>query len=845
MGDLSLGFEKSCVEIEQKLVGCRRAGYHALDCIRLKCSSEGAAVTQSLLAFSNDRAVYVTNLTGTRYSLVSHEGIVNCLRCQRLGGQGNLYGTGVLVSGDAAGALCVWRPQGLIHRFDLAKLFSTTDSATDHSLFSIVCLAVPPGAGEVATVGTSGPLFSCTSGGYLYAFEYANTASAVQLTALPESVDCLPLGSGAIRSEQSFDGCYLVFVGNTIGTIEGFLYNSKHQTFARTTTIEGHADCIRDVALHVMDIRNQCADQLQNRRNATGHVLLASASQDGTARLWLVASSTHQGHLDLIDDPECLTVLYDHQSAVTTVKFIRGSCCADERPRLLTAAFDRTVKLWELSGDSAPRIQRVAEMGVIGEQSSFHGFYSAAYGEWDDGQSVVFATTYTGAVFQWRNASSQNLWRNDEPCIRGHNLGVTDLDWCPPDGLMLVTVSRDMTCRLFAKAQVTTAYQWVELARPQVHGHEIFAVRFVGKSGLKLASAAEEKAVRLFDAPQQFVEELSGILQTTRPEACSDGKPRPVRASRIALSLTNQPEYEASESNEGEEIHRDLSPSAGRLGRFPASGASPRTEATLQQDTLWPECEQLFAHPNNVQRLDSIEQQDGSFILASACVAQSMRESAIQLWEIQDAAVELHDLRCHDLTVTDLRFAYRIVGKTRRNLLLSVARDRSWIVWNVHSREVISRRKNAHARMILTCAWVDPQQGLFATGGRDKCIHLWQVSNFDAPEAESLAEPLQSWRLHSAVTAMDVFSDRPDRAIVLAGLESGALHGFSVSTVAPYCSKALQMSENVRHVRAVSRIRFRPRSRGVFASCSEDGSVMIARILTTEKNEVADTVSTF
>lgn len=50
---------------------------------------------------------------------------------------------------------------------------------------------------------------------------------------------------------------------------------------------------------------------------------------------------------------------------------------------------------------------------------------------------------------------------------------------------------------------------WHEVARPQVHGYDLLNVVFI--TPLKFASIADEKVVRVFEAPRGFVE-LTGKL---------------------------------------------------------------------------------------------------------------------------------------------------------------------------------------------------------------------------------------------------------------------------------------------------------------------------------------------
>lgn len=59
---------------------------------------------------------------------------------------------------------------------------------------------------------------------------------------------------------------------------------------------------------------------------------------------------------------------------------------------------------------------------------------------------------------------------------------------------------------------------WHEIARPQVHGYDLLNVVFI--NALRFASIADEKVLRVFDAPRTFVElaETLGIAQFDRKE---------------------------------------------------------------------------------------------------------------------------------------------------------------------------------------------------------------------------------------------------------------------------------------------------------------------------------------
>lgn len=93
----------------------------------------------------------------------------------------------------------------------------------------------------------------------------------------------------------------------------------------------------------------------------------------------------------------------------------------------------------------------------------------------------------------------------------GHFDSVEDLIW-DPSGEFVITVGTDQTSRLHAPwveegKQVT----WHEIARPQVHGYDMTCIASLGR--FRFASGAEEKLIRVFEAPKNFLENFARICQ--------------------------------------------------------------------------------------------------------------------------------------------------------------------------------------------------------------------------------------------------------------------------------------------------------------------------------------------
>lgn len=62
---------------------------------------------------------------------------------------------------------------------------------------------------------------------------------------------------------------------------------------------------------------------------------------------------------------------------------------------------------------------------------------------------------------------------------------------------------------------------WHEISRPQIHGYDMQCLAMVGK--FQFVSGADEKVLRVFQAPRNFVENFANISGTSREKllACS------------------------------------------------------------------------------------------------------------------------------------------------------------------------------------------------------------------------------------------------------------------------------------------------------------------------------------
>lgn len=137
----------------------------------------------------------------------------------------------------------------------------------------------------------------------------------------------------------------------------------------------------------------------------------------------------------------------------------------------------------------------------------------------------IFAYTYGGAVHRWGRPNQdegEQQWKA-KLTVKGHFGEVTDLCWDPSSKSCLVSCSSDQTTRLITKfgpreAGTNTYY---EISRPQVHGYDINSITCLKNQSqntsddqqypFKILSGGDEKVIRLFDAPYNFVKRFNHL----------------------------------------------------------------------------------------------------------------------------------------------------------------------------------------------------------------------------------------------------------------------------------------------------------------------------------------------
>ncbi|KAK1835421.1 WD40-repeat-containing domain protein [Podospora conica] len=536
--------------------------------------------------------------------------------------------------------------------------------------------------------------------------------------------------------------------------------------FSLQATLSGHENWVRSL------------DFIREKPDAAGSdLLLASASQDKYIRIWRV----HQGtalsalsaagvdmavgslmpgnkihKLSAAGQKYCVmfeALLLGHDDWIYSAKWAR-SASSDARLQLLSASADNSLSIWESDADSGIWIT-VARLGEISREKgattatgSIGGFWT---GLWSPTASTVVTLGRTGSWRRWDLDPATDAWRQ-ALAISGHTRAVTGLSWAR-DGSYLLSTSSDQTTRLHAEWTATNT--WHELARPQIHGYDLNCIDTLGPSSF--VSGADEKLLRVFTTPQSVAHLLSRLTPVPLPTNAST---LPDAANMPVLGLSNKAIDVAGPTPDDNETPAPPS-------TLDVVSDHPPYEESLSRHTLFPETEKLYGHGYEISCLAATS--DGALV-ASACRATSLNHAVIRLFETARWTEVKPPLAAHALTVARLRF-----GGEGDRYLLSVGRDRQWVVWERTGGEeggytLLQAEAKGHSRMILDAAWAEGGR-VFATAGRDKMVKVWVRREEGGKFVLGLAVAQEH-----AVTALDFAAGGEEGRMVLAvGTEAGRL----------------------------------------------------------------------
>uniref|UniRef100_A0AC11C9Z6 Elongator acetyltransferase complex subunit 2 n=1 Tax=Ovis aries TaxID=9940 RepID=A0AC11C9Z6_SHEEP len=459
----------------------------------------------------------------------------------------------------------------------------------------------------------------------------------------------------------------------------------------------------------------------------------------------------------------------------------------------------------------------------------------------------------------WAPDEESGVWLEQkewtpEIVISGHFDGVQDLTW-DPEGEFIITVGTDQTTRLFApwKRKDQSQVTWHEIARPQIHGYDLKCLAMINR--FQFVSGADEKVLRVFSAPRNFVENFCAITgQSLNHVLCNQDGDLPEGATVPALGLSNKAVFQgdmASQHSDEEELLNSAGFEYHQVAFQPSLLTEPPTEDHLLQNTLWPEVQKLYGHGYEIF---CVACSNSKTLLASACKAAKKEHAAIILWNTASWK-QVQNLIFHSLTVTQMAFS------PDDKFLLAVSRDRTWSLWKrqdtippeldpIFSLFAFTNKVTAvHSRIIWSCDW-SPDGKYFFTGSRDRKVVVWGECDSSDDAIEHSIGPCSSvLDVGGAVTAVSVCPvlNLSQRYVVAVGLECGkiCLYSWKKTDQVPEINdwiRCVETSQSQSHTLAIKKLCWKncngktEQNEGEgaewlqFASCGEDHTVKIHRV---------------
>ncbi|KAK6619878.1 hypothetical protein RUM44_006278 [Polyplax serrata] len=630
---------------------------------------------------------------------------------------------------------------------------------------------------------------------------------------LDVKLDIFPSTDVVVLACAADDNKVHIFVEQKRSEIDGV--DDDHQ-FYKIHVLSGHEDWVRSIDFypHGSDLYLATASQdtyirvYKFERKIEQHGKSNSYSKEvlEVEENIIKIGSTHNMHHYAVS---LETVLAGHEGWVYGVSWHPELCtlpsetAMDKTPemtdnppnlKLLSSSMDKSLIVW--APDKSGIWSEEARVGEVG--GNMLGFYGGKFGP--QGQ-LIMGHGYQGSFHIWAYDEVSKNWE-PKVVVGGHTAEVTDLAW-DTNGNYCLSIGGDQTTRLHAPwvRSSTEEVTWHEIARPQIHGYDLSCLAML--SQYKFASGAEEKVIRAFTAPNNFVENFKRICDIKVDSKEVKAERLPQGASIPALGLSNKPVFEQMKK-EGYLVDDEYPD----LYFSPIHLTKPPTEENLMQNTLWPEAQKLYGHGYEIYSLAA--RHDG-VVLASASKATVPEHAAIILWNAK-TWLQIQKLVAHQLTVTQMSFSPN--GK----YLLSVSRDRKWCLFAVKEDgklyELVATsdaKNNIHTRVIWCCCWTS-DSSTFATGSRDGKIGIWYPYATQGTDRKVVVVNLVT-SLELAKESITALAFAPvaknDCHLLAVGLECGSISLFSFS------DKILEninvvMGGNLGHSLTIKRLAFRP-----------------------------------
>ncbi|KAF2789182.1 WD40 repeat-like protein, partial [Melanomma pulvis-pyrius CBS 109.77] len=787
------------------------AGFFSIGGNRNPAAADWDTDGLQLLAFGADSCIALWNPLdpenrGVQAILNGHSKVVNAVKFF----PAQSPGVSILLSGSADHTLRIWRGrEGPKLDFELVK------TLTEHQ-GPITRISVLSGSNLFATGASDG---SVKIWRLLHDSDFT-AVDAELLQTITLTPKYFPLNIALATLDES---SIVLAVAGTRSTVQVYISQDTHFDLAATLT--GHEGWIR-----ALTFTRESSDD-------DSDLLLASASQDKYIRLWRV----HRGEelpavSSALNDPALgvlgkslsnkvhrieskaakysitfEALLLGHEDWIYTASWRHR----EGKLQLLSTSEDNSLAIWESDPTSGVWVCSM-RLGEISAQKGSTTATGSAGGFWiglwsPDGNSVV-SLGRTGSWRMWTYASSEDMWAQ-RVAVTGHVKEVKGVCWSR-NGSYLLSDSSDQTTRLFAEWKRGSQISWHEFSRPQIHGYDLNCIDSITDS--QFISGADEKLLRVFDEPKGVADILSRLCNIKTTDA-----DLPDAANIPVLGLSNKAIQTVGDDEpveNGDVDDREAVDPASVVRKSTLDFNHPPFEDHLARHLLWPETEKLYGHGYEISAVATSN--DGSLV-ATACRASSIDHAVIRLYDTKEWLEVKPPLKAHSLTVTALQFS------PDDKYLLSVGRDRQWVVWERSVDSTFSLKfsnPKGHTRMILGTSWAPLEQPTFFTAGRDKNVKIWQFTDTE-PQLKSTVSAT------SAVTAVASSRQISHGQLVFAfGTESGEISIGSLSAETLEQAQITTVSRKLSPAKTINQIVWRPGKDDIkqqLAVASDDTSVRI------------------
>jgi WD40 repeat protein/serine/threonine protein kinase len=425
-----------------------------------------------------------------------------------------------------------------------------------------------------------------------------------------------------------------------------------------------------------------CQLELRTLKGHTGQVFsvafdpdgsrLASASADGTIKVWDVASGQE------------LRELKGHIGQVSSVAF------SPDGSRLASAS-DETIKIWDAARGQVLRTLK----GHTGDVQSVT--FSP------DGRRLASASV-DNTIKVW------DLARGNEPrTLKGHTGAVLSVAFSP-DGSRLASASYDGTIKLWNTAN---GHQLLTFTG---HAGRVTSVAF-GPDSSRLASAGFDRKIKVWDtASGEKLREFNGHTGVVLSVAFSpDG-------SRLASASGDQT-IKVWDTASGQEVrtlkgHTNwvlsvaFSPHGSRL----ASASDDQTIKVWDTASGGKELRKLKGHNGQVRSV--------AFSRDGGRLASASGDQTVKVWDTASGQ-NLHTLKGHTDQVTSVAFS--LDGRW----LASGSDDHTIKIWNTATGQEL-RTLRGHTNWVLYVAF-SPDGSRLASASGDQTIKVWDTAGGQEP----------------------------------------------------------------------------------------------------------------